>query len=68
MLKNIMRDFFGAECRSTDSLVSIGIPIYNQPESLEKTLNSITKQTYQNLEIIISDNHSPGPGKWSLRL
>jgi glycosyltransferase involved in cell wall biosynthesis len=45
---------------SIDPLVSIGIPTYNQPEGLEKTLNSITRQTYQNLEIIISDNHSPG--------
>jgi len=41
-------------------LVSIGIPTYNHPESLRKTLECITKQTYENLEIIVSDNCSPG--------
>jgi glycosyltransferase involved in cell wall biosynthesis len=42
-------------------LVSIGIPTYNHPESLRRTLDSITSQTYNNLEIIVSDNCSPGP-------
>ena len=41
-------------------LVSVGIPTYNHPESLRKTLECITKQTYKNLEIIVSDNCSPG--------
>jgi FkbM family methyltransferase len=46
----------------TDSpLVSVGIPTYNQPEGLRRTLKCITQQTYKNLEIIISDNCSPGP-------
>lgn len=39
-------------------LVTVGIPTYNRPEGLEKTLDCITKQTYSNLEIIISDNCS----------
>ena len=38
--------------------VSIGIPTYNRLGSLKRTLNSISNQTYQNLEIIISDNAS----------
>jgi glycosyltransferase involved in cell wall biosynthesis len=39
-------------------LVSIGIPTYNRPEGLKKTLELITNQTYKNLQIIISDNCS----------
>lgn len=42
-------------------LVSVGIPTYNRPEGLRRTLECITGQTYQNLEIIVSDNCSPGP-------
>lgn len=41
-------------------LVSVGIPTYNRPEGLRRTLECITKQTYANLEIIVSDNCSPG--------
>lgn len=38
--------------------VSIIIPIYNAQEKLEKCLNSILNQTYQNLEIILVNNNS----------
>jgi glycosyltransferase involved in cell wall biosynthesis len=41
-------------------LVSVGIPTYNRPDGLVRTLESITHQSYKNLEIIISDNCSPG--------
>jgi len=41
-------------------LVSVGIPTYNRPEGLRRTLRCITGQTHSNLEIIISDNCSPG--------
>jgi glycosyltransferase involved in cell wall biosynthesis len=41
-------------------LVSVGIPTYNRPEGLKKTLECITAQSYRNLEIIVSDNCSPG--------
>jgi len=40
-------------------LISIGIPTYNRPEGLRRTLEEVTKQTYQNIEIIVSDNASP---------
>jgi glycosyltransferase involved in cell wall biosynthesis len=40
-------------------LVTVGIPTYNRPEGLRKTLECITGQTYKNLEIIVSDNNSP---------
>jgi len=41
-------------------LVSVGIPTYNRPEGLRRTLECITAQTYSNLEIIVSDNCSEG--------
>jgi glycosyltransferase involved in cell wall biosynthesis len=41
-------------------LVSVGIPTYNRPEGLRRTLECITGQTYKNLEIIVSDNCSQG--------
>ncbi len=40
-------------------LVSIVIPTYNQKESfLRECLDSAISQTYNNIEIVISDNHS----------
>jgi glycosyltransferase involved in cell wall biosynthesis len=45
---------------SSGPLVSVGIPTYNRPDGLRRTLECITGQTYQNLEIIVSDNCSPG--------
>jgi len=41
-----------------EPLISVGIPTYNRPEGLRKTLQGVTSQTYRNLEIIISDNDS----------
>jgi glycosyltransferase involved in cell wall biosynthesis len=40
--------------------VSVGIPTYNRPKELRTALECITAQTYPNLEIIVSDNCSPG--------
>jgi glycosyltransferase involved in cell wall biosynthesis len=39
-------------------LVSIGVPVRNQEDSILKTLESIDRQTYRNLEIIVSDDFS----------
>ena len=39
-------------------LVSILIPTYNRPKGLKKALDTVLEQTYQNLEVIISDNCS----------
>jgi glycosyltransferase involved in cell wall biosynthesis len=39
-------------------LVSIGIPVFNEEQFLEETLDSLLDQTYKNIEIIISDNAS----------
>jgi glycosyltransferase involved in cell wall biosynthesis len=42
------------------SLVSIGVPTYNRPVELRSCLEALSRQTYPNLEIIVSDNCSPG--------
>jgi|GEM_PF-1826261 len=39
-------------------LVTVGIPTFNRPAGLQRTLDCIRNQTYQNLEILISDNSS----------
>ena len=39
-------------------LVSVGVPTYNRPDGLRKTLKDICNQTYKNIEIIVSDNCS----------
>jgi glycosyltransferase involved in cell wall biosynthesis len=46
---------------SPTPLVSVGIPAYNRPEGLRRTLAAMRGQTWQNLEIVISDNASPDP-------
>jgi glycosyltransferase involved in cell wall biosynthesis len=39
-------------------LVSVGIPAYNRPESLERAVRSALDQTQPNLEVVISDDAS----------
>jgi len=39
-------------------LVSIGVPSYNRPKTLRRTLDCLVNQTYSNIEIIVSDNCS----------
>jgi glycosyltransferase involved in cell wall biosynthesis len=45
---------------TVEPLVSVGIPTFNRPQGLRRTLECITQQTYKNLEIIVSDNCSSG--------
>lgn len=40
-------------------IVSVGIPTYNRPKGLKRTLECILGQTYGNLDVIITDNCSP---------
>jgi glycosyltransferase involved in cell wall biosynthesis len=53
-------DDFNSASTTAQPLVSVGIPTYNRPEDLRRSLECITGQTYRNLEIIVSDNASPG--------
>lgn len=39
-------------------LVSIGMPIYNEERFLDRALESLRRQDYSNIEILISDNAS----------
>lgn len=42
-----------------EPLVSVIIPTYNRLEYLKQAITSAVNQTYQNIEIIVSDNCSP---------
>ena len=41
-----------------NQLVSVVIPVYNSEKYLEKCLDSILEQTYQDIEIIAIDDES----------
>jgi glycosyltransferase involved in cell wall biosynthesis len=43
----------------TEKLVSVVVPVYNVEKYLDRCLESITGQTYKNLEIILVDDGSP---------
>lgn len=46
------------ESEKPQPLVSVIIPTYNRPAYLKEALASVVAQTYQNIEIIVSDNCS----------
>lgn len=41
-------------------LISVGVPTFNRPAGLRRTLSCLSAQTYPQLEIFVSDNCSPG--------
>lgn len=44
----------------SDPLVTIGIPTYKRPKLLKRALEAVVRQNYKNLEVIVSDNATPG--------
>lgn len=46
-------------------LVSVIMPTYDRPQYLQEAIASAVNQTYQNIEIIVSDNCSP-ESPWSI--
>jgi len=42
-----------------DPLISVVLPTYNRPDNLRNAVESVDKQTYENIELIIVDDHSP---------
>jgi glycosyltransferase involved in cell wall biosynthesis len=45
--------------KNADPLVSICIPVYQAETTIGRTLESVMRQTYRNIEIIVVDNRSP---------
>ncbi len=56
----MMNKYPGGNSAPDYPMVSVGVPTYNRPNGLRRTLECITTQSYRNLEIIVSDNASPG--------
>lgn len=52
--------------RESAPLVSVGLPTFNRPDELRRCLEEIVNQSYKNLEIIVSDNASPGHEVFSI--
>jgi glycosyltransferase involved in cell wall biosynthesis len=42
-------------------LITVGMPVYNRPSSLQRALDCIRGQTYRHLDIVVSDNASTTP-------
>ena len=40
-------------------LVSIIIPTYKRPDTLDRAINSVLNQTYKNIEVIVVDDNNP---------
>jgi hypothetical protein len=41
-------------------MITVGIPCYARPDLLDRTLTAIRRQTHRDLELVVSDNASPG--------
>lgn len=40
-------------------LVSVVIPTYGRPQTLERAVNSVLNQTYKNVEVVVVDDNNP---------
>ena len=47
-------------------LVSVIIPTYSRPTTLDRAINSVLEQTYENVEAIVVDDNNPGTEARSL--
>lgn len=43
---------------SSNPLVSVVMPTYNRADMIEKAINSVMNQTYENIQLVIVDDHS----------
>ena len=60
------------DAMSSKPLVSVVVPVYKVEEFLDQCVESIVRQTYKNLEIILVDDGSPDEcpnmcDKWALK-
>jgi len=58
--RTFMNEVPSSRVRQPPPLVSVGIPTYNRPDGLRRTLECVLGQSYPDIEIIVSDNASPG--------
>ena len=63
----INRKIDASKAESTDPLVSIVTPSYNQGQYVEETINSVIKQSYKNIEHIVQDNCSTDDTRYILQ-
>lgn len=52
-------------CRAESRpLISVVIPTLSRPDSLKRAVDSVLSQTYENWELIVSDDESPSGESW----
>ncbi len=49
--------------KNKNLLYSIIVPVYNRPQEIDELLDSLTKQSYKNFEVIIIEDGSNNPSK-----
>lgn len=59
-MKNLyFRVFVNLEEKMNDKKVSIIIPTYKRADRIQRAVDSVLKQTYQNIEILVIDDNDP---------